>query len=116
MPAENGAPSKVIDGQAIAASVLCLFLASGTTLWTSSPSGILLNRVNVYVFYFFSAVREKLKAEVASVKAANESFAPHLAIIQVGDREDSSLYVRMKIQAAEQVSYGRVFLAIAGRH
>jgi 5,10-methylene-tetrahydrofolate dehydrogenase/methenyl tetrahydrofolate cyclohydrolase len=28
-----------------------------------------------------------------------------LAIIQVGEREDSSLYVRMKMQAAEQVGF-----------
>jgi methylenetetrahydrofolate dehydrogenase (NADP+)/methenyltetrahydrofolate cyclohydrolase/formyltetrahydrofolate synthetase len=53
--------------------------------------------------YYFSGIREKLKSEVAEIKAGNESFAPHLAIIQVGEREDSSLYVRMKMQAAEQV-------------
>ncbi|KAJ3217314.1 tetrahydrofolate synthase [Dinochytrium kinnereticum] len=46
------------------------------------------------------AVREKLHREISELKALYDGFAPHLTIIQVGAREDSSLYVRMKEQAA----------------
>ncbi|KAI9027868.1 formate--tetrahydrofolate ligase-domain-containing protein [Hyaloraphidium curvatum] len=57
-------------------------------------------------------IREKLKAEVEEIKKTNESFAPHLAIVQVGDREDSSLYVRMKIQAAAQCGIKTSFVKL----
>ncbi|KAJ3095528.1 tetrahydrofolate synthase [Phlyctochytrium planicorne] len=46
------------------------------------------------------AHREKLHNEINEMKALYDGFAPHLTIIQVGDREDSSVYVRMKQQAA----------------
>ncbi|SPQ26618.1 7048579b-c266-417c-bdee-405f3f8ae393 [Thermothielavioides terrestris] len=47
-------------------------------------------------------VRERLQAEIAEKKAANPRFQPCLKIIQVGDRSDSSTYVRMKLKAAEE--------------
>ncbi|KAJ3118800.1 tetrahydrofolate synthase [Phlyctochytrium bullatum] len=46
------------------------------------------------------SIREKLHQEIHELKAKYDGFAPHLTIIQVGDREDSSVYVRMKQQAA----------------
>ncbi|KAK4229428.1 putative C-1-tetrahydrofolate synthase [Podospora fimiseda] len=47
-------------------------------------------------------VREQLKANIAEKKAINPRFQPCLKIIQVGDRSDSSTYVRMKLKAAEE--------------
>ncbi|VBB80552.1 Putative C-1-tetrahydrofolate synthase [Podospora comata] len=47
-------------------------------------------------------VREQLKAEIAEKKGINPRFEPCLKIIQVGDRSDSSTYVRMKLKAAEE--------------
>ncbi|KAK4194581.1 putative C-1-tetrahydrofolate synthase [Triangularia verruculosa] len=47
-------------------------------------------------------VREQLKAEIAEKKGINPRFQPCLKIIQVGDRSDSSTYVRMKLKAAEE--------------
>ncbi|KAK4176051.1 putative C-1-tetrahydrofolate synthase [Triangularia setosa] len=47
-------------------------------------------------------VREQLKAEIAEKKEINPRFQPCLKIIQVGDRSDSSTYVRMKLKAAEE--------------
>ncbi|KAJ3168395.1 tetrahydrofolate synthase [Geranomyces variabilis] len=46
------------------------------------------------------SIREELRKEVAAMSAASAGFVPHLAIIQVGEREDSSVYVRMKELAA----------------
>ncbi|KXX76371.1 C-1-tetrahydrofolate synthase, cytoplasmic [Madurella mycetomatis] len=48
-------------------------------------------------------VRERLQAEIAEKKGINPRFQPCLKIIQVGDRSDSSTYVRMKLKAAEEV-------------
>ncbi|KAK0644520.1 formate--tetrahydrofolate ligase-domain-containing protein [Cercophora newfieldiana] len=47
-------------------------------------------------------IREQLRAEIAEVKQTNPRFTPSLKIIQVGDRSDSSTYVRMKLKAAEE--------------
>ncbi|TPX55787.1 hypothetical protein PhCBS80983_g05028 [Powellomyces hirtus] len=46
------------------------------------------------------SIRENLRKEVSIMSENNGGFVPHLAIIQVGEREDSSVYVRMKQLAA----------------
>ncbi|KAH8671363.1 formate-tetrahydrofolate ligase [Xylariales sp. PMI_506] len=47
------------------------------------------------------AIREKLAAEIEEKQKINPRFQPSLKIIQVGDRSDSTTYVRMKLKAAE---------------
>ncbi|KAK5661676.1 hypothetical protein OQA88_9776 [Cercophora sp. LCS_1] len=47
-------------------------------------------------------IRERLRIEIAEIKETNPRFRPSLKIIQVGDRSDSSTYVRMKLKAAEE--------------
>ncbi|KAJ1557610.1 tetrahydrofolate synthase, partial [Nowakowskiella sp. JEL0078] len=49
------------------------------------------------------SIRSSLSLRVDEMKAKFDGFAPHLTIIQVGTREDSSVYVRMKQQAAEKL-------------
>ncbi|KAH6899751.1 formate--tetrahydrofolate ligase-domain-containing protein [Thelonectria olida] len=48
------------------------------------------------------AIRERLGAEIAEKQRVNPRFKPSLKIIQVGDRSDSSTYVRMKLKAAQE--------------
>ncbi|KAG0713830.1 C-1-tetrahydrofolate synthase, cytoplasmic [Chionoecetes opilio] len=48
-------------------------------------------------------VRNKLKETVIELKAENPDFVPGLAIVQVGGREDSNVYIRMKVRAAEEI-------------
>ncbi|KAK2700359.1 hypothetical protein QWA68_001275 [Fusarium oxysporum] len=48
------------------------------------------------------SIREKLCAEVTEKQKLNPRFKPCLKIIQVGDRSDSSTYVRMKLKAAAE--------------
>lgn len=43
-------------------------------------------------------IQERLKKEVASM-----SVKPKLAVVQVGDREDSNVYIRMKRKFAEEI-------------
>ncbi|KAI9093757.1 tetrahydrofolate dehydrogenase/cyclohydrolase [Phlyctochytrium arcticum] len=47
------------------------------------------------------SVCDQLRADVLQLKEKN--VVPHLSIIQVGEREDSNVYVRMKQSAAEKV-------------
>ncbi|CAO3576613.1 unnamed protein product [Absidia cylindrospora] len=47
-------------------------------------------------------VRSKVKQNIIDIKLKHPHFNPHLAIIQVGGREDSSMYVRMKDKAAKE--------------
>ncbi|KAJ3075322.1 tetrahydrofolate synthase [Podochytrium sp. JEL0797] len=49
------------------------------------------------------SIRLRLHKEISDLSAAtNGHFQPHLVIIQVGAREDSSVYVRMKQNAAQK--------------
>ncbi|XP_064489530.1 C-1-tetrahydrofolate synthase, cytoplasmic-like [Ornithodoros turicata] len=48
-------------------------------------------------------IREKLAADVQELKEKHPQFKPMLAIVQVGGREDSNVYIRMKRKAAEEV-------------
>ena len=41
---------------------------------------------------------------IIEIQKRNPSFKPGLAIVQVGDRPDSTTYVRMKGKAAQEVS------------
>lgn len=47
-------------------------------------------------------IRATLNHEIKTIQAKHGDFKPHLTIIQVGDRPDSSTYVRMKLKAAEE--------------
>ncbi|KAK3316689.1 formate--tetrahydrofolate ligase-domain-containing protein [Apodospora peruviana] len=47
-------------------------------------------------------IREGLRTAIAEKKQINPRYVPSLKIIQVGDRSDSSTYVRMKLKAAEE--------------
>lgn len=48
-------------------------------------------------------IREKLAVDVKEIKAKHPEFKPLLTIVQVGGREDSNVYIRMKRRAAEEV-------------
>ncbi|PKY04502.1 C-1-tetrahydrofolate synthase mitochondrial precursor [Aspergillus campestris IBT 28561] len=49
-------------------------------------------------------IRENLKTEIEQLRNANPRFQPSLVIFQVGNRSDSSTYVRMKLKAAEEAN------------
>ncbi|EPB92747.1 C-1-tetrahydrofolate synthase, cytoplasmic [Mucor circinelloides 1006PhL] len=48
-------------------------------------------------------IRNKVKQEIALIKSKHTHYAPRLVVVQVGAREDSSVYVRMKAKAAQEV-------------
>lgn len=47
-------------------------------------------------------IRQELKQEIANIQKDKSLFKPSLVIIQVGDRPDSSAYVKMKLKAAHE--------------
>ena len=49
-------------------------------------------------------IREKIQLEIKKTQETNSRFRPSLKIIQVGERSDSSTYVRMKLKAAEEAN------------
>ncbi|GBP03923.1 C-1-tetrahydrofolate synthase, cytoplasmic [Eumeta japonica] len=49
------------------------------------------------------SVQDEIRAQVSAMRAKLPDFAPRLAIVQVGGREDSNVYIRMKLRAAEDV-------------
>lgn len=44
-----------------------------------------------------------MKQEVSQMKQLVPDFIPALRIVQVGNREDSNVYIRMKIKAATEI-------------
>ncbi|KAF7294927.1 FTHFS-domain-containing protein [Mycena indigotica] len=48
-------------------------------------------------------IRDGVAAKIAAKQAQFPRFQPQLAIVQAGERPDSSVYVRMKAKAAEEV-------------
>ena len=49
-------------------------------------------------------IRDKIQRNINDTQQANPRYQPSLTIIQVGDRPDSSTYVRMKLKAAEEAN------------
>ena len=50
------------------------------------------------------AIRDRINAEIKKIQETNPRYKPSLTIVQVGDRSDSSTYVRMKLKAAEEAN------------
>ncbi|KAJ4151065.1 hypothetical protein LMH87_011782 [Akanthomyces muscarius] len=50
------------------------------------------------------SIRERIGREIAERQKLNPRYRPSLKIVQVGDRPDSSTYVRMKLKAAEEAN------------
>ncbi|KAI9813278.1 MAG: tetrahydrofolate synthase [Pycnora praestabilis] len=49
-------------------------------------------------------IRQRINAKIKKTQESNPRYNPSLTIIQVGDRSDSSTYVRMKLKAAEEAN------------
>lgn len=55
---------------------------------------------------FFSLrrqIRDQLRLDVVQLQQRLPNLKPGLAIVQVGGREDSNVYIRMKIRAAAEI-------------
>jgi len=52
-----------------------------------------------------SELKKHIKDKVAEQKETNPSFKPGLAIVQVGNRDDSNVYVGMKIKTGTELGF-----------
>jgi methylenetetrahydrofolate dehydrogenase (NADP+)/methenyltetrahydrofolate cyclohydrolase/formyltetrahydrofolate synthetase len=84
MASEPTVPAKIIDGATLAKCVHVRYIQS---------------IVNPSVRSIRESVAEKIKAK----QTVFPRFQPQLAIVQAGERPDSTTYVRMKAKAADQV-------------
>lgn len=50
------------------------------------------------------AIRDRINSDIKRTQETNPRYKPSLTIVQVGDRSDSSTYVRMKLKAAEEAN------------
>eukprot|EP00039_Didymoeca_costata_P005472 m.81888 g.81888 ORF g.81888 m.81888 type:complete len:955 (-) comp12836_c0_seq1:171-3035(-) len=48
-------------------------------------------------------LRKEIKEEIKEIQKHKPSFAPCLKIVQVGGREDSDVYIRMKMKAGDEI-------------
>ncbi|KAI4171905.1 MAG: hypothetical protein LQ343_003982 [Gyalolechia ehrenbergii] len=49
-------------------------------------------------------IRDRVNLDIKHTQQTNPRYKPSLTIVQVGDRSDSSTYVRMKLKAAEEAN------------
>lgn len=76
-------PAKIIDGAALARYIS----------FRCSPAFITLYR----------SIRQGVADKIKSLQVNHPRFQPQLAVVQVGSRQDSSTYIRMKSKAATEV-------------
>lgn len=55
------------------------------------------------VFSCFREIQESLKNEICEMQMKFGGYKPGLAIVQVGDRPDSNVYIRQKIKSAAEI-------------
>lgn len=49
-----------------------------------------------------AGIRDSVKQQIVKEREKHVGFTPRLVILQVGDREDSNVYIRMKMKAAAE--------------
>lgn len=57
-------------------------------------------------------IREELRQEVDALRAQGAEFVPGLRIVQVGGREDSNVYIRMKVKAAQEIGINAIHVQL----
>jgi methylenetetrahydrofolate dehydrogenase (NADP+)/methenyltetrahydrofolate cyclohydrolase/formyltetrahydrofolate synthetase len=70
-----------------------------------SPSKIkgYLNKSLKCFFFSIRNIREKCRVKIEELQKQQNDFKPGFAVVQVGNREDSNVYIRHKLKAAEEI-------------
>ena len=76
--------------------------ALGAKQFSSSASTMAAEKIDGKAIA--NKIQERINAEIKKTQEINPRYKPSLTIIQVGDRSDSSTYVRMKLKAAEEAN------------
>ncbi|KAL9585610.1 MAG: hypothetical protein Q9212_001432 [Teloschistes hypoglaucus] len=75
---------------------------SGVRLLSSSTKRMAAERIDGTAIA--KTMREQINSDIQRIQQSNPRYKPSLTIVQVGDRSDSSTYVRMKLKAAEEAN------------
>lgn len=67
-----------------------------------SPTSVAMTATKIDGTAIAKSIRERLLGEIQEAQKINPRFKPSLKIIQVGERSDSTTYVRMKLKAAHE--------------
>ncbi|CAE7153925.1 unnamed protein product [Rhizoctonia solani] len=59
-------------------------------------------------------IRASVASRISTLRAQNPRFHPHLAIVQVGSRPDSTAYIRTKSKACEEAGIKSTHIQLAG--
>lgn len=86
MATSASAGAKIIDGTSLAKSAFSFFAM-----------------LTYLTFTWCRSVRAQVADRIKTLQATHPRFQPQLAIVQAGERPDSTVYVRMKAKAAEEV-------------
>ncbi|KAF4535526.1 C-1-tetrahydrofolate synthase [Lasiodiplodia theobromae] len=86
--------------KSLALSTPPLSLVAASRSFHSSPVTMVAAKIDGNAIA--KSIRERLHEEIREKQSSNPRYRPALRIIQVGDRSDSSTYVRMKLKAAEE--------------
>ncbi|KAL8641124.1 MAG: hypothetical protein Q9228_002026 [Teloschistes exilis] len=76
--------------------------SSGVQLSSSNSEEMAAERIDGTAIA--KKIREQINSDIQRIQQSNPRYKPSLAIVQVGDRSDSSTYVRMKLKAAEEAN------------
>ena len=78
------------------------YLVQGTRQFSNKPCAMAATKIDGNAIA--KAIREKIRVDIEKTQEINPRYKPSLKIIQVGERSDSSTYVRMKLKAAEEAN------------
>ena len=75
---------------------------SGTKCFSTRSSDMAAEKIDGNAIA--KKIREKIRGDIQTIQQTNPRYKPSLTIVQVGDRPDSSTYVRMKLKAADEAN------------
>lgn len=79
--------------------LLCCLMLNSITNKAIPPTWISV----AFPFVPTRSIENDLRQQVSEMRQLWASFQPRMAIVQVGGREDSNVYIRMKLKAAENI-------------
>ncbi|EDW96821.1 C-1-tetrahydrofolate synthase, cytoplasmic isoform X1 [Drosophila yakuba] len=84
----------------------------GSGEWTAEPAIKMSGAKIISGTAVAKSIREELRNEVTAMGKQLADFVPGLRIVQVGGREDSNVYIRMKIKAATEIGIDAVHVQL----
>ena len=82
-------------------TVECLYVDKNDRWQTNCQVGSI--RIKPIIYFLIRNLRDKCRVMVDELRKQQNDFTPGFAVVQVGNREDSNVYIRHKLKAAEEI-------------